>query len=206
MRDNGLQARIRRRYRVTTDSDHDGFIPPNLLKQNFHADAPNRVWAGDITYIWTAAGWCYLAVILDLYSRRVVGWALADHMRAALVLTALRRALDARRPAAGLIFHSDRGSQYASHSYRAALANHEVAQSMSAAGDCFDNAAVESFFAALKKECVHRKPFATRTEAYDAVAAYIDGFYNPRRRHSTLRYVSPIDFELNAKAEVAHAA
>jgi len=162
-----------------------------LRPQDFTADRPNEVWVGDITYVWTAEGWCYLAVLVDLFARRVVGWAFADHMRTELPLTALKRALATRQPGAGLVHHSDRGSQYASHAYQGALRDHEAATSMSRAGDCFDNAVAESFFATLKKECLHRQPFATRTEAYDAIADYIDGFYNPIRRHSAIDYLSP---------------
>jgi putative transposase len=195
MRENGLLARSARRFRVTTDSAHTLPVASNLLEQDFDVAEPNRVWAGDITYVWTAQGWCYLAVLLDLFSRRVVGWAFADHMRRELPLKALQRALDARRPSAGLTHHSDRGSQYASHEYRNVLLAHQVACSMSRAGDCYDNAVAESFFASLKKECLSRVHFATRTEAFDAIQAYIDGFYNPVRRHSALGYLSPIDFE-----------
>lgn len=195
MRENGLLARSPKRFRVTTDSDHDLPVAPNLLEQNFTTDAPNRVWVADITYVWTAQGWGYLAVLLDLFARRVVGWAFADHMRRELPLKALRRALQARQPAVGLIHHSDRGSQYASREYRHVLVDHQVACSMSRAGDCYDNAVAESFFASLKKECLSRVHLATYTEAYDAIAAYIDGFYNPLRRHSALGYVSPIDYE-----------
>lgn len=195
MRINGLLARAPKRFRVTTDSDHLMPVAPNLLQQNFRVDQPNRVWVGDITYVWTAQGWGYLAVLLDLYARRVVGWSFADHMRRELPLKALRRALGARRPAPGLIHHSDRGSQYASDEYQRLLVNHEVVCSMSRPGDCYDNAVAESFFASLKKECLSRIHFATHTEAYDAIARYIDGFYNPIRRHSTLGYLSPINFE-----------
>jgi transposase InsO family protein len=195
MRENGLQAQAPRRFRVTTDSGHALPVASNLLKQDFDVDEPNRVWVGDITYVWTAQGWCYLAVLLDLFSRRVVGWAFADHMRRELPLSALHRALQARQPAAGLVHHSDRGSQYASHDYRNTLLAHQVACSMSRAGDCYDNAVAESFFASLKKECLSRVHLATRTEAHDAIKAYIDGFYNPVRRHSGLGYMSPLDYE-----------
>lgn len=195
MRDHGLQARAPRRFRTTTDSQHDRPVAPDLLGQNFHADEPNQAWVGDITYVWTAEGWSYLAVLLDLFSRRVVGWAFADHMRRQLVLDALHRALEARQPRPGLICHSDRGSQYASHDYQALLRSREVACSMSRPGDCYDNAVAESFFATAKKECILQQPFITRTQAFDCIANYIDGFYNPVRRHSTLGYCSPIDFE-----------
>ena len=203
MRDNGLQARRPRRFKVTTDSQHDDPIAPNLLKQDFTVDAPNTVWVGDITYLYTAQGWSYLAVIIDLYARRVVGWAVADHMRTELPMLALTRALEARRPRPGLIFHSDRGSQYASNAYRQKLRQHEVAQSMSRAGDCYDNAVPESFFASLKKECIHRRHFATHTEVYDAVADYIDNFYNPRRLHSSNDYLSPMHAELQLAQAMA---
>ena len=195
MRENGLLARTRRRFRITTDSSHALPIAPNLLQQDFSADGPNRVWTADITYVWTMEGWCYLAVVLDAFSRRIVGWSFADHMRQDLTLRALQRALKARRPGPGLVHHSDRGSQYASQQYRAVLADHEAACSMSRAGNCYDNAITESFFASLKKECLRRTTLATRTEAYDAISSYIDGFYNLKRRHSALQYFSPIDYE-----------
>lgn len=195
MRQSSLLARAPRRFRVTTDSKHSLSLADNLLKQNFTTSEPNRVWVADITYVWTAQGWSYLAAVVDLYARRVVGWAFADHMRRELALTALRRALNTRRPAPGLIHHSDRGSQYASNEYQAMLTDNEAVCSMSRAGDCYDNAVAESFFASLKKECIRRRHFATRTEAFDAITAYIDGFYNPIRRHSALNYQSPIDFE-----------
>ena len=203
MRRHGLQAQGPRRFRVTTDSNHSEPIAPNLLEQNFVTAAPDLAWVADITYVWTAEGWSYLAVVLDLFSRRVVGWSFADHMRTELPLAALERALAVRQPAPGLIHHSDRGSQYASHAYRAVLRDHQVAQSMSRAGDCYDNAACESFFATLKKERLHRQHFATRTEAFDAIANFIDGFYNPTRRHSALGYLSPIDFENMPLAQAA---
>jgi transposase InsO family protein len=158
---------------------------------------------GDITYLYTAQGWSYLAVIIDLYARRVVGWVVADHMRTELPMLALTRALEARCPRPGLIFHSDRGSQYASNAYRQKLRQHEVAQSMSRAGDCYDNAVPESFFASLKKECIHRRHFATHTEVYDAVADYIDNFYNPRRLHSSNDYLSPMHAELQLAQAMA---
>lgn len=203
MRRFGLQGKAPRRFRVTTDSNHEEPVAPNLLKQDFAVDAPNRVWVGDITYVWTGEGWSYLAVLIDLFSRRVVGWAFGDNMRTELPLKALKRALATRQPDAGLIHHSDRGSQYASREYRGVLRRHQAAQSMSRAGDCYDNAVAESFFASLKKERLHRRHFATRTEAFDAIADFIDGFYNPRRRHSTLGNVSPMNFENQSLAQAA---
>lgn len=195
MREHGIVAVQSRLFHKTTDSTHTLGFSPNLLQQNFATEAADRVWVGDITYLWTGEGWCYLAVLLDLFSRRVVGWALDHHMRADLPHRALIRALQARSPQPGLIHHSDRGSQYAAKIYRKLLASWGVAQSMSGAGNCYDNAVAESFFASLKKECVSRTAFATRTEAHDAVARYIDGFYNPTRQHSTLGYVSPLVYE-----------
>jgi putative transposase len=199
MREHGIVAVQTLLFRKTTDSNHTLGFAPNLLQQNFSTKSVDRVWVGDITYLWTGEGWCYLAVLLDLFSRRVVGWALDAHMRADLPLRALSRALQSRNPQPGLIHHSDRGSQYAAGSYRRLLASWGVAQSMSGAGNCYDNAVAESFFASLKKECTSRGAFATRTEAYDAVARYIDGFYNPTRRHSTLGYVSPVRYEQQAE-------
>jgi transposase InsO family protein len=204
MREHGLLAQSPRRFRVTTDSAHALPIARNLLRQDFHVHEANQAWVADITYVWTAQGWCYLAVVLDLFSRRVVGWSFADHMRVELPLKALQRALKTRSLSAGLIHHSDRGSQYASRQYRQMLDAHQAACSMSRAGDCYDNAVAESIFASLKKECLARRPFATRTEAYDAVASYIDGFYNLVRRHSALGNVSPIEYE--QERGVNHAA
>jgi transposase InsO family protein len=198
MREHGIVAVQTKLFRKTTDSNHSLGYAPNLLQQDFATASVDRVWVGDITYLWTGEGWCYLAVMLDLFSRRVVGWALDEHMRADLPQRALSRALQARNPQPGLIHHSDRGSQYAAHDYRKMLATWGMAQSMSGAGNCYDNAVAESFFASLKKECTSRHAIATRTEAYDAVARYIDGFYNPTRRHSTLGYVSPLRYEQQA--------
>jgi putative transposase len=195
MREHGIRSVHTPRFHKTTDSNHGLGFAPNLLSQDFTTTAPDRVWVGDITYIWTAEGWTYLAVLLDLYSRRVVGWAMADTLHTELPLRALQRALEARGPTPGLIHHSDRGSQYAAHEYRRLLAKWQVSQSMSSTGNCYDNAVAESFFASLKKERLHHMVFATRTEAYDAVQKYIDGFYNPTRRHSLLGYVSPMLYE-----------
>jgi putative transposase len=203
MRAGGLRAAGARRFRATTDSNHTEPVAPNLLDRNFQPDAANRAWVGDITYVWCGEGWCYVAVLLDLYAKRVVGWAMASHLRTELPLSALKRALESRRPPPGLVHHTDRGCQYASAAYQAVLRDHEVTCSMSRAGDCYDNAVAESFFASLKKECLHRHAFATRTEVYDALEAYIDGFYNPVRRHSAAGYLSPIDREL--QGPLAHA-
>jgi len=198
MRDRGLQGRKKRRFVCTTDSNHDEPVAPNVLARNFDVDAPNRAWVGDVTYIATTEGWLYLAVLLDLFSRRVVGWATSDTNDRWLALAALQQALRARRPAPGLVHHTDRGSPYASEEYRSVLADHEVVASMSATGDCFDNAVAESFFASLKTEWVDRHDYETHAEAVTSVADYIDVFYNPARRHSHLDYVSPIEFEMRS--------
>jgi transposase InsO family protein len=203
MRENGLRARPRHRFRRTTDSGHKLPVAANLLERRFTATAPNQAWVGDITYVWTAEGWAYLAVLLDLFSRRVVGWALRNSLSRDLAMSTLRHALARRRPAPGLVHHTDRGCQYASTEYRALLEKHGAACSMSAAGDCWDNAVAESFFATLKKELVHGCAFETRSEAYDAISDYIENYYNPKRRHSAAENLSPINFELAHSAQVA---
>jgi transposase InsO family protein len=203
MRENGIQARVRRRFRHTTDSNHRLPVATNLLAQRFTATAPNQAWVGDITYIWTAEGWAYLAVLLDLFSRRVVGWALRKSLSRDVAVAALEHALTCRRPPPGLVHHSDRGSQYASYEYRLLLTAHGAACSMSAAGNCYDNAVAESFFATLKKELVHGCAFETRTEAYDAISHYIENYYNAKRRHSAADNQSPINFELAHAAQLA---
>jgi transposase InsO family protein len=197
MRENGLRGRRRRRFRHTTDSNHAMPIAPNTLARDFTAEAPNEVWVTDITYIWTREGWLYLAAILDLYSRRVVGWSMSERMTRQLVLDALSMAVRARTPPVGLLHHSDRGSQYASADYRAALVAAGMQCSMSRKGDCWDNAVAESFFSTLKAELVHEADWATRVEARTAIFEYLEVFYNRRRRHSSIGYVSPVAFELS---------
>jgi putative transposase len=199
MRESGLRGRRKRRFCCTTDSKHALPIAPNVLDRRFHADAPNRVWVGDVTYIATDEGWLYLAVLLDLFSRRVVGWATSATNDRALALDALDRALKHRRPQTGLLHHTDRGSPYASDDYRAALARRGLVASMSRTGDCYDNAVAESFFATLKAEHVDHEDFASRDVARASLADYIESFYNPARRHSSLGYVSPIEFELRSQ-------
>jgi putative transposase len=198
MREDGLVARPRKRGRVvTTNSNHSDPIAPNLLARQFDVNgvAINRVWIGDITYIPTREGALYLATVLDLGSRRCVGWAMRDTMEVELVLSALRMARDARHPAAGLIFHSDRGSQYASGEYRTELAANGMIASMSGKGDCYDNAVAESFFATLEFELLMKNDWHTRAEARRAIFRYIETWYNRKRRHSTLGYVSPAAYE-----------
>jgi putative transposase len=200
MRVEGLRAKRSRRYRATTQSDTTRPAAPNTLDRQFALRAVNRVWVGDVTACWTGEGWLYLAALLDLGSRRVVGWATSGTLDQTLTRTALRRALVQRQPAAGLLHHSDRGTHYTAAEYQAALSAAHVAVSMSRRGDCWDNAVMESFFATLKIELVHDARWATRAEATAALATYIEGWYNRRRRHSTLEYLSPAEYELRLRA------
>lgn len=199
MRENSLQGRIKRRFKHTTDSKHNGPIAPNLLARNFSTSEPNRVWVTDVTAITTGEGWLYLAVMLDLYSRRVVGWATSSCNDTALALDALGAALRERRPPPGLLHHSDRGSPYASGDYRAKLRAHSLRRSMSRKGDCWDNAVAESFFATLRAELVDHSRYASRSEGNKSIGEYIDNFYNAERRHSYLGFLNPIEFELRSK-------
>jgi transposase InsO family protein len=192
----GLESVRKRRFKATTDSKHNLPVAENLLERKFEVDAPDIAWVTDITYVWTVEGWLYLAAILDLFSRRVVGFAMSERIDRALVLEALRAAVGRRVPNPGLLHHSDRGSQYASGDYQDALDNLGVVCSMSRKGNCWDNAVAESFFATLKTECVYPRRFATKREAREAIFDFIEGFYNPRRRHSTLGYLSPMEFEM----------
>jgi putative transposase len=200
MRDHGIRARAARKFRCTTDSGHDLPVADNLLDRQFDPASPNEAWVADITYIPTGEGWLYLAAVEDLYSRRVVGWSMAEHLGSRLVVDALALAVERRLPGEGLLAHSDRGRQYASDHYQLLLARHGITCSMSRRADCWDNAPVESFFASLKKELVHGADFATRSEARAAVVEYIEVFYNTRRRHSSLGYVSPAEYERMEKA------
>jgi putative transposase len=199
MRHHGVRAIMARPRRVrTTDSRHDLPIAPNLVDRDFTTTAPNRIWLADITYVETGEGWLYLSTVMDLYSRKIVGWAMRDHLRTELPLAALRMAISAQPPGVDLIHHSDRGVQYASHEYRAALAASAITASMSRKGNCYDNAPMESFFHTLKTERVHHRQYATRAEAQRDIFAYIEGFYNRTRRHSALGYISPIEMERKA--------
>jgi transposase InsO family protein len=196
MRELGLEGRRKRRFRATTDSQHRFPVAPNILMRDFDVDAPNTAWVTDITYLATLEGWLYLAVILDLFSRRVVGYAMSERVDRALVLEALRKALVQRPGVRDLVHHSDRGSQYASHDYRDALDQAGIMCSMSRRGDCWDNAVAESFFGTLKVELLYELPLQTRSATRSAVDDYIETFYNVRRRHSSLGYQSPAEFEL----------
>jgi putative transposase len=195
MRQAGLRAKTVKQWRATTQSQHRFPVAANTLDRQFTVESPNRVWAGDLTYVWTTEGWLYLAVILDLYSRRVIGWAMGHRLTVDLAERALMMALANRRPRAGLLHHSDRGSQYAATSYQQLLATHGVTVSMSRKGNCWDNACIESFFGTLKRELVYHRHYATRDDATRDIFEYIEVFYNRQRRHSTLGYHSPAEYE-----------
>jgi putative transposase len=198
MREVGIIGRTKRRYRVrTTDSNHDQPIAPNLLRDMPLPERPNQVWVSDITYIPTHEGWLYLAGVLDRYSRKLVGWSMDSTLHTRLPLSALKMAIDRRRPEPGLIHHSDRGIQYTSQDYRNQLDENGMIASMSRKGNCYDNAAMESFWSTLKHELIFRCTFRTRDEAKAAIFDYIEGFYNRKRSHSSLGYKSPLDYELN---------
>jgi transposase InsO family protein len=198
MRQAGLRVVLARRFRATTDSKHALPVAQNLLGQDFTATKADERWAADITYLWTGEGWLYLAVVLDLFSRRIVGWSMQASLHKELVVDALSMALCQRRPGPGLLHHSDRGSQYASETFQEALGAAGIVCSMSRRGNCWDNAVVESFFGTLKQELVHRCRFATRDVARRKVFEYIEPWYNRQRRHSSLGYVSPTEFERKA--------
>ena len=195
MQQQGLHARKKRRFQTTTDSRHGLPVAANVLDRQFTVTAPDTAWVTDITYLWTREGWLYLAVILDLFSRRVVGWSMSESITRQLTLDALEAALGQRTPPPGLLHHSDRGSQYASGDYQALLDAHGLVGSMSRRGNCWDNAVAESFFSTLKIELVYPADWATRAAARAAVFEYLEVFYNGQRRHSSLGYLSPVAFE-----------
>lgn len=195
MQQHGIRAKQTKRYKVTTKRNEKHDYAPNHLQQEFTASRPSEKWCSDLTYIWTAAGWLYLAVVIDLYSRRVVGWAMNRRMTTQLVKDAFLMAWQQCQPTAGLLFHSDRGSQYTSREFQRLLQRCGVQASMSDTGNCYDNAVVESFFGSLKMELVYQATYRTREEAMTDIFFYIEGFYNRQRRHSTLGYVSPLAFE-----------
>jgi len=195
MREAGITPPRKRKFKKTTDSNHPFATAANLVDRDFSSPAPNRLWSTDITYVWTSEGWLYLAVVMDLFSRRIVGWSMRKTLARQLVLSALHMALYGRNPGLGLVHHSDRGSQYASDDYQEELKRRGIACSMSRKGDCWDNAVIESFFATLKKELVYREQFLSRAQATQAIFEYIEVFYNRLRRHSYLGYMSPVEFE-----------
>lgn len=200
MRLQGWRAKAAKKFKATTNSNHKLPVAPNLLQQNFIANKPNEKWVSDITYVWTEEGWLYLAVVMDLYSRMIVGWSMSERMTTALVKDALQMALWRRKMPRGVILHSDRGSQYCSYEYQALLAQHGLICSMSKRGDCYDNAAMESWNHSFKVEAIHGQKFLTREIAKSHVFDYIDVYYNRRRLHSRLGYLSPVYFEAQMAA------
>jgi putative transposase len=195
MRKDGLYSKTKRKFRVTTDSRHSWPVAPNVLNREFKADRPNQAWACDITYIWTTEGWLYLAIVMDLFSRSIVGWSMSERITRQLAMDALSLAAKRRNPPKGLLLHSDRGSQYASEDYQALLVKYDMTCSMSRKGDCWDNAPVESFFSILKRELVFHERFQSRAQARQSIFDYIERFYNRRRIHSSLGYLTPSEFE-----------
>jgi putative transposase len=195
MRQRGLSARRKHRRACTTDSQHTLPVAPNRLNRAFTAERPNEKWVADITGVWTSQGWLYLAAVLDVFSRKVIGWAMAAKREDDLVIAALRMALAQRQPQAGLLHHSDRGSQYTSTDYQTLLRDWGIEVSMSRKGDCYDNALMESFFATLKGECTDRQHWASHSQARQAIFEYLEVFYNRQRRHSSLTYLSPVAYE-----------
>ncbi len=202
MKEAGIRSIVRRKHRVTTDSKHSHPVADNLLQRNFTTNAPDVVWVSDITYIPTTSGWMYLTVFIDLFSRIVVGWSLSSSLSADMVIAALQRGIRNRRPDAGLIIHSDRGVQYACKDFRNVLSKHSFIQSMSRKGDCWDNAVAESFFGILKTELVHHERFRGPQDTLRAIFEYIEIFYNRKRKHSTLGYKTPAQFEEAMKSAV----
>jgi len=199
MREHGIRAKRGRKYKVTTNSKHNYPVAPNLLNRQFEVSTANTVWVSDITYIWTSAGWLYLAGVVDLYSRMVVGWSMSHRITEQLTLDALNHAIIRRQPSGSLLHHSDQGSQYAANDYQKLLRDHQMICSMSRKGDCWDNAVMESFFATLKTELVYCESFFTREDAKLKIFEYIEMYYNRKRRHSSLGYKNPTQFELTEK-------
>jgi putative transposase len=195
MRQAGIMAKMKKRFKVTTRANPKAMPAPNVLQQDFMAEKPNQRWVADFTYVSTQEGWLYVATVLDLFSRRIIGLAMSERMTDELVISALQQALTHRRPPEGIIHHSDRGSQYTSHDFQALLKKHHITASMSGTGNCYDNAAMESFYHTLKTEHVHFENYKTREEAKQSIFEYVEVFYNRKRRHSTLGYSSPMMFE-----------
>jgi len=199
MKNNGIKAKTKRRFKATTKYKHDILVADNLLNQRFYADEANKIWVSDITFIRTREGWLYLAAILDVFNRKIVGWSIDSKLSHELLADALHKALRQRKPEAGVMFHSDRGTQYASYAFRDLLEQYGFIQSMSSSGNCYDNAMMESFFHTLKTELIYFEKYQTRREARGSIFEYIEVFYNCVRRHSALNYCSPAEFERNAR-------
>lgn len=197
MNENNIKAKTKKKFKITTDSKHSLNISPNLLARNFRPKNVNQAWCGDITYIHTSEGWLFLATVIDLYSRKIIGWSMNKRMKKSLVVDAMEMAFRQRKPEDDLIFHSDRGSQYCSEDFRKILKRNKIKQSMSRKGNCWDNAVAESFFSTLKKDLIFHEEFKTRDEAKRKIFEYIEVFYNRERIHSVLDFKSPIEYELN---------
>jgi putative transposase len=198
MNSNGIKAKTKRRFKATKKFKHDFLVADNLLQQRFSAEVANEVWVSDITFIWTREGWLYLAAILDIYNRQIVGWSMDDRLSHELLADALRKAIRQRRPKSGVLFHSDRGTQYTSYAFRDLMEQNGFVHSMSSSGNCYDNAVMESFFHTLKTELIYFEKYQTRREARGSIFEYIEVFYNCVRRHSALNYCSPVEFEKRA--------
>jgi putative transposase len=198
MKRHGIMAKTKRRFKATKRSKHDFLVADNLLNQRFSTDVANKIWVSDITYIWTREGWLYLAAILDVFNRKIIGWSMDDRLSHEVIADALCKAIRQRKPKAGVLFHSDRGTQYTSYAFRDLMEQHGFIQSMNAAGNCYDNALMESFFHTLKTELVYFEKYRTRQEARGSIFEYIEVFYNSVRRHSALNYCSPSEFERRA--------
>lgn len=196
MRENNIRAKTKKRFKLTTTHNTKAEASDNILKGNFCASAENKIWTGDITYIWTKQGWLYLAVVMDIYSRKIVGWSIHNRLSTELVIRALIMAIINRNPGKGIIFHSDKGSQYTSNSFRQLLKLYGIVQSMSSTGNCYDNAITESFFHTLKTELIYWESYQTREEAKRSIFEYIEIYYNRKRLHSSLEYLSPVEFEM----------
>lgn len=195
MNENGIRARTKKKFKATTNSNHNLPVAGNILNQNFTTTKPDKVWTSDITYIWTREGWLYLAVVLDLFTRQIIGWQVHNNLSKELVYEAIRKPIEQRKPLNDLIFHSDRGVQYASREVRMLLKNNGITQSMSNKGNCYDNAITETFFHTLKTELIYQVSYETRKEAELSIFEYIELFYNRQRLHSSLNYMSPVDYE-----------
>ena len=195
MRENGIKSIINKKYKATTNSNHNLPLSENKLKQNFNTTRPDQVWTSDITYIWTSEGWLYLAIVLDIFSRQIISWRVDKSLNKEFVVEAIKKSIKTRKPSGGLIFHSDRGAQYASGEVRKLLINNNITQSMSAKGNCYDNAITETFFHTLKTELIYHAHYKTRKDAELSLFEYIEVFYNRQRLHSSLNYLSPIEYE-----------
>lgn len=202
MRIHNIQAKTKKRFKSTTKQNSKAQASENLLKGNFRADEKNKIWTSDITYLWTSEGWLYLAVVMDIYSRKIVGWSVSSRIKTELINRALTMAVTHRDPSDGLIFHSDRGSQYTSEKFRKLLETYRMVQSMSSSGNCYDNAITESFFHTLKTELVNFEKYETREQAKRSIFQYIEIFYNRQRLHSAIGYSSPVEFEENKNVEL----